>query len=78
MARPDMSWQDSALCAQTGPDPFYPTKGGTVRDAKRICGRCEVKDSCLDDALATGDDHGIRAGLTARERRKLRRQQHAA
>ena len=77
MAVPDLSWQDSALCAQVYPDAFFPERGGTVRDAKRICERCEVKASCLADALATGDQHSIRAGLTAKERRRLRRREAA-
>jgi len=76
MARPDLSWQDSALCAQTDPDlPF-----DQPRIAKRICGSCEARAECLADALAAGDQHGIRGGLTPKERRRLRRPagQHAA
>ena len=45
-------WQDRALCAQTDPEAFFPEKGGSTREAKRICGSCEVSSECLDYALA--------------------------
>ena len=37
-------WQDRALCAQTDPEAFFPEKGGSTREAKRICLGCEVRD----------------------------------
>ena len=30
-------WQERALCAQTDPEAFFPEKGGSTREAKRIC-----------------------------------------
>ena len=41
-------WQERALCAQTDPEAFFPEKGGSTREAKRICLGCEVRDECLD------------------------------
>src|SRR5882757_501492 len=35
-------WQALALCSQTDPDTFFPEKGGSTREAKRICGHCDV------------------------------------
>ena len=32
-----LAWQTDALCAQTDPEAFFPEKGGSTRDAKRIC-----------------------------------------
>jgi hypothetical protein len=32
---------------------FFPEKGGSTREAKRICLGCEVKDACLEYALPT-------------------------
>jgi WhiB family redox-sensing transcriptional regulator len=29
-------WQERALCAQTDPEAFFPEKGGSTREAKRI------------------------------------------
>ncbi|GAA2234858.1 hypothetical protein GCM10010401_03380 [Rarobacter faecitabidus] len=67
------SWQDRALCAQTDPEAFFPEKGGSTREAKRVCVRCEVKAECLEYALANDERFGIWGGLSERERRKLKR-----
>ena len=67
------SWQEQALCAETDPEAFFPEKGGSTREAKRICLGCEVKDRCLDYALAHDERFGIWGGLSERERRRLRR-----
>ncbi len=66
-------WQERALCAQTDPEAFFPEKGGSTREAKRICLGCEVKDECLDYALANDERFGIWGGLSERERRRLKR-----
>jgi len=68
-----LSWQTDALCAQTDPEAFFPEKGGSTRDAKRICTTCEVKAQCLDYALQNDERFGIWGGLSERERRRLRR-----
>jgi WhiB family transcriptional regulator, redox-sensing transcriptional regulator len=69
----DELWQEKALCAQTDPEAFFPEKGGSTREAKRICLGCEVKDACLDYALAKDERFGIWGGLSERERRRLKR-----
>ena len=66
-------WQERALCAQTDPEAFFPEKGGSTREAKRICMGCEVRDECLDYALAHDERFGIWGGLSERERRRLKR-----
>jgi len=68
-----LAWQSDALCAQTDPEAFFPEKGGSTREAKRICDGCEVRGECLDYALANDERFGIWGGLSERERRKLRR-----
>ena len=75
-AAPDetaLGWQDQALCAQTDPEAFFPEKGGSTREAKRICVGCEVKAECLEYALASDERFGIWGGLSERERRRLKR-----
>ncbi len=67
-------WQDHALCAQTDPEAFFPEKGGSTREAKRICLGCEVRDACLEYALANDERFGIWGGLSERERRRLKKQ----
>ena len=32
----DPGWQELALCAQTDPEAFFPEKGGSTREAKRV------------------------------------------
>lgn len=68
----DLSWQDDALCAQTDPEAFFPEKGGSTRDAKRICAMCEVRQRCLTYALKNDERFGIWGGKSERERRKMR------
>ncbi|GAA1215199.1 MULTISPECIES: WhiB family transcriptional regulator [Prauserella] len=69
----EQEWQERALCAQTDPEAFFPEKGGSTREAKRICQGCEVKDDCLEYALAHDERFGIWGGLSERERRKLKK-----
>ena len=68
------SWQDRALCAQTDPEAFFPEKGGSTREAKKICTGCEVKAECLEYALANDERFGIWGGLSERERRRIKRE----
>lgn len=67
------SWQERALCAQTDPEAFFPEKGGSTREAKRVCTGCEVKGECLEYALARDERFGIWGGMSERERRRLKR-----
>jgi plasmid maintenance system antidote protein VapI len=67
------SWVDSALCAQTDPDSFFPEKGGSTRDAKKICLGCEVRSQCLAYALNHDERFGIWGGFSERERRRMQR-----
>lgn len=73
-----LAWQVDALCAQTDPEAFFPEKGGSTRDAKRICASCDVKAQCLDYALQNDERFGIWGGLSERERRRLRRAPRSA
>ncbi len=66
-------WQERALCSQTDPEAFFPEKGGSTREAKRICAGCEVRAECLEYALAFDERFGIWGGLSERERRRLKR-----
>ena len=67
------SWQEQALCAETDPEAFFHEKGGSTREAKKICTGCEVKAQCLEYALSNDERFGIWGGLSERERRRLRR-----
>jgi WhiB family redox-sensing transcriptional regulator len=67
---------ESALCAQVDPELFFPENGRADRSraAKAACGRCTVRQGCLEifDLVVP---HGVVGGLTERERRDRRRGQ---
>ena len=67
-----LAWQEDALCAQTDPEAFFPEKGGSTRDAKKICSQCNVRSECLEYALKNDERFGIWGGLTSRERSIIR------
>ena len=70
---PLLEWQERALCAQTDPESFFPEKGGSTREAKKVCLSCEVRVECLEYALANDERFGIWGGLSERERRRLKK-----
>jgi WhiB family redox-sensing transcriptional regulator len=73
----DESWRLDALCAETDPEAFFPEKGGSTREAKRVCASCPVRMECLEFALGNDERFGIWGGLSERERRRLRLQRRA-
>ena len=68
----DESWRLEGLCAETDPEAFFPEKGGSTRDAKRVCAGCPVRMECLEYALGNDERFGIWGGLSERERRRVR------
>lgn len=74
---PEVTWEDSALCAQADPEAFFP-EGGSVVRAKKVCERCQVRIECLKFALDHDMAFGIWGGTSELERRFMRRQQAAA
>ena len=70
----EMGWQERALCAQTDPEAFFPEKGGSTREAKRVCQSCDVRMDCLEYALANDERFGIWGGMSERERRRLKKE----
>lgn len=71
-------WMDDALCTQVDPEAFFPPKGGSNRDAKKLCAECPVRAECLAYALENDERFGIWGGLSPRDRRRLQRKQHGA
>jgi len=73
-----MTWRDHAACLDTDPELFFPV-GNTdpalrqIEKAKPICQGCEVIQTCLDWAIKTRQDDGVWGGLSADERRALKR-----
>jgi WhiB family redox-sensing transcriptional regulator len=71
-------WRERAVCAQVDPDLFFPEKGGSTRDAKKLCLSCPVGEECLDFALENEERFGIWGGKSERERRRLVKQAESA
>ncbi|NGO74802.1 WhiB family transcriptional regulator [Streptomyces sp. YC504] len=67
------AWHEDALCAQTGPEFFFPEPGSSVSEAKRICFSCAGRAACLDYALTHDERFGVWGGLSEKERHALRR-----
>jgi len=44
-----------------------------VSTAKEVCGRCPLQNECADYGLAANEDFGIWGGLTAEDRKTLKR-----
>lgn len=67
-------WMEDALCIEVGVGEFYPEKGESAREAKKVCMACEVQSECLEFAMAHDDPWGVWGGLSPYERRVLKRQ----
>lgn len=85
-ARPDShirgaDWRHRAACRDADPEIFFPVaeSGAPLARAEARalawCARCPVRAECLAYALAVLPD-GIAGGMTARQRRELRRTTH--
>lgn len=73
MINTDHDWREAGLCAQTDPELWFPSKGGSSAHAKLTCLRCPVRDECLTWALANPDQEGIVGGYSEQERKRLRK-----
>jgi len=67
-----LAWMDRARCAEVGDDFWFPEKGGSTREPKRVCQSCEVRAECLEYALDHDERFGIWGGMSERERRRLK------
>lgn len=79
------SWRSHARCRQQSAGYFFapphferkPEKDAREGAARALCGACEVREKCLDYALAVQERHGIWGGLNELERRRLLRKREA-
>lgn len=72
----DSSWEAYAACRDHDPELFFPltetTSSPLVEEAKQVCTSCPVRPDCHDWVTANPQEYGIWAGLTSKERRRLR------
>ena len=73
-----MTWRNRAACLDEDPELFFPI-GNTgpallqIEEAKAVCRRCAVVETCLKWAIESGQDAGVWGGLSEDERRALKR-----
>lgn len=78
-----VAWRDDAACLDVGPELFFPI--GTaypavqqIAEAKVVCGRCPVAETCLEWATDSHQDNGVWGGMSSDERRTLKRRKARA
>lgn len=71
----DQSWAQSAECAKPGQPDMFPHESDSVgiELARATCNGCPVRQACLGQALDRNEAFGVWGGLSADERRALRR-----
>ncbi|MDH2392992.1 WhiB family transcriptional regulator [Streptomyces sp. HNM0663] len=73
-----MDWRHNALCREEDPELFFPL-GNTgpallqIEEAKAVCRRCPVMETCGRWALESRQDSGVWGGLSEDERRAMLR-----
>ena len=73
-----MTWRDRAACLDENPELFFPTGNADpafrqIEQAKVVCRRCEVVQTCLRWAIDSLQDAGVWGGLSQDERHALKR-----
>jgi len=76
LAEIDLEWRVDGKCNGVDPDLFFPKRGESTSEAKKVCASCPVKSECLEFALATSEKYGIWGGKSERERRQIRKQRN--
>ena len=69
-------WVSKAACRGMPLETFYPAVGTSPKEALETCGRCPVREECLEFALTTNHQHsydGIWGGKLVSERRAILR-----
>ncbi|MEU8122477.1 WhiB family transcriptional regulator [Spirillospora sp. NPDC049024] len=83
MSKTTLNWEEAAACRSLDPELFFPVAEENVYATqiaaiRRLCAACPARSRCLEWALTTGEPHGIWAGTTPAERRRLRAARRAS
>ena len=80
--QPDDDWTLDAACRGADIEQFYSCEEADIQAAVEVCGRCAVRQQCLDFAMANQESFGVWGGVTEAARRRIfrreRRQRTAA
>jgi WhiB family redox-sensing transcriptional regulator len=73
-----MDWRHRAACRDVDPEIFFPIGNSgpalvQIEEAKQVCYRCPVMESCREWALSSSQDSGVWGGMNEDERRAARR-----
>lgn len=69
--RTELLWKKQAACIGEDMDVFFPMRGESRIPAKLICGRCEVRQECLEYAITHEEWNGVWGGKSELERRRF-------
>ena len=73
-----MDWRHNAVCREEDPELFFPI-GNTgpallqIEEAKAVCRRCPLMETCLQGALDRNEQAGVWGGASEDERRAIKR-----
>jgi WhiB family redox-sensing transcriptional regulator len=66
---------ERAACRDVDPEVFFPAQGESGDQARAVCRPCPLRAACGAWALGQTDELvGVWGGLSARERRRLKRE----
>lgn len=66
-------WKADGACRDLDTALFFPERGDSMVEAKRVCAGCPVREECLEYSLDGREVFGLWGGKSERERRRLRR-----
>jgi WhiB family redox-sensing transcriptional regulator len=66
-------WRQHAACRGADPEIFFSDFPDDQAIAKGVCATCPVQEACLDSSLVNREDDAVWGGMTAGERRGIRR-----
>ena len=78
------NWRSAGACVSADPDLFFPISSAgspgeqQIAQAKMICAGCQVRQECLEFALAHDQVYGIWGGTTPEDRQRERRRKRRA
>ena len=72
------NWRSAGACRSADPDLFFPLSSTgpgerQIARAKMICAGCQVRQECLEFALAHDQVYGVWGGTTPEDRQRDRR-----
>jgi hypothetical protein len=73
LSRANTVWMEQGACQNRDEDGkiFFPDPGNNAVMAKKMCGRCPVREKCLDWSIETRQMYGIWGGVSEKKRRQM-------